>query len=353
MRFLLVLVFVGLLFTTRTASAANFLQRRKLQAQDLEMDDEPLLKEKKPLTSGDKQVPDDVKREERAGGTTLLLIDVQNCLHSSGEAPIPGADDDAMRIADLIYKNPYKIDRIIATMDMRYKLHISHPGWWINDDGYHPTPNTKISFAHVQQGLYVPNPRLSLSVSDVVYEPKYLKKNKMMDDEKQVNLYEYALNYLEKLERSNRYNHTIWPEHCLAGTQGSNMHPLVMNSLLEWSMETGNSVEWLQKGHDPLTEMFSIMRADVVLSEETDYNYDILTSLLLSNRLLVAGQAKSHAVNWSLRDILEWWPEEDVSRIALLKDATSPVSGFEQEGQELETFLAEQGVKLINVADAF
>lgn len=308
------------------------------------------LKTKKPKQKSEKKPSQDETRQEpNPGGTTLLLIDTQNC-----QRDIEGADDDAKRIGTMIYEHAHKIDRIMATMDMRYKLHISHPGWWINDDGFHPQPNTRITSTDVESGKYTPNPKLTLSISDVMFDNKYLKKNDMLDDEdEQVNLYNYAIKYLQRLEQSERFNHTIWAGHCLVGTQGSNMHPLVMQALLAWTEETGRSVEWLNKGHDQLTEQMSILRADVVLSKETDYNFEFLSSLLLSERLLVAGQAKSHAVNWSLRDILEWWPDEDRSRIVLLQDATSPIKGYEQEAEQLEVFLREKEVQIVKVADAF
>jgi len=300
---------------------------------------------KKPKSPKRDKPTEQVREEEREGGTTLLLVDMQNC---------KGADEDAQRVAAMITENINCIDRIIATLDIRYKLHISHAGFWINDDGFHPEPNTEIKSKDVQSGKYVPNPKIQLSDTDVMVESKSFQDyNMILNDDKEVDLYQYAIQYLTQLEASGRFNHTIWPEHCLMGTDGSNIVPSIMEAIMEWTDETGKSVEWLDRGQNTLTEMTSVMRADVVVSEDTEYNYDFLSSLLLSEKLLVAGQAKSHAVNWSLRDILEWWPEVDTNRIVLLMDGTSPVEGFEKESQALEVYLTARGVQINSIADEF
>jgi hypothetical protein len=65
-----------------------------------------------------------------------------------------------------------------------------------------------------------------------------------------------------------------------------------MEALLKWTEDTGKSVEWMYTPRNQLTEMTSILRPNVVISQATLYNYDWFETLLLSQRLLVAGQTK-------------------------------------------------------------
>jgi nicotinamidase-related amidase len=334
---------------------ANFFHRaiplwRLQKEQDLEQDDIggdfQMLRTKKPEVVQEGTEP----REEppRSGGTTLFLIHVQNCMHQDLNLPM----QDSLILTELIYNHTDKIDRILATVSTRDLLHISHPHFWINDDGFHPAPFTQITSQDVNTGKYVPNPRMRLSLTKDTFDEKYFKQT-VLDDNYEFDLFQYTVSYLQQLEASNRFNHSIWPQHCLVGTEGSSIVEPVMEALLKWTEDTGKSVEWMYTPRNQLTEMTSILRANVVISQATSYNYDWLETLLLSERLLVAGQTKSHAVNWSMRDLLLEWPHTDVSRIQVIVDTMSPMDGFETEAGEFEMFLKEAGVELVTARNVF
>lgn len=52
-----------------------------------------------------------------------------------------------------------------------------------------------------------------------------------------------------------------------------------------------------------------------------------------TERLLVCGQALSHCVNFTVRDIVEHWPPGETSKITILRDCASSVPGFEEAGK--------------------
>ena len=66
---------------------------------------------------------------------------------------------------------------------------------------------------------------------------------------------------------------------------------------------------------------------------------------------MVAGEALSHCVASTLRDLLEFWPTNRRQALVLLTDCSHSVPGFETQG---ETFLAEMrtaGVRLAASTD--
>ena len=86
------------------------------------------------------------------------------------------------------------------------------------------------------------------------------------------------------------------------------------------------------KGANPRTENYSVLRPEVaegpggesIATGETA----LLDELLGYDALLVAGQAKSHCVAWTLADLLEEAVRRGpghVDRVYLLDDCTSPV----------------------------
>jgi nicotinamidase-related amidase len=99
------------------------------------------------------------------------------------------------------------------------------------------------------------------------------------------------------------------------------------------------------KGDDPRTEAYSALGPEVGGAK----NHALVKLLGSFDRVLVAGQAKSHCVAWTVEDLLEEVPAE---RLYLLEDCMSPVVvpdvvDFTAEADAAVTRFAERGVRII------
>ena len=290
--------------------------------------------------------------------TTLLIIDAQNDFHPGGSLAIPTADQDAARIAALIEQHPTKIDRIVATLDTHQKLHIGHPHFWtVAATGEHPAPFTIISAQDLREGKYTPHPTLrlpddlSLALDPTVFEgrDKVLK-----EDGKTLDLVNYCIEYAQRLEDKGRFQICVWPEHCFIGSKGHALVDPIQDAIGRWSSSTGASVEWVWKGQQLLTEMYSALEADVPVTTDTTLNRPVVEALSRSDHLIVCGQAMSHCVNYTLRDLVANWPKDKgLDKITLLTDGASAVPGFEAAAQKFQDDMKAAGVRLKTTAEVF
>jgi nicotinamidase/pyrazinamidase len=230
----------------------------------------------------------------------LLVIDAQNDFHDipSATLPVPGACADTQRIADFIAKqNP---QTIFASLDSHYSLDISHPSWWENADGSLVSPFTMITSADIKNGKYVPR-----------IDPKR------------------SLSYVEALEANGEFSHFIWPEHCLIGTPGHALHPVFFEACKGWMTKNLRWVNFINKGVNPYTEHFGIFRANVPLNEDpsTQVNQSIFAALNTHDEIYLAGQARSHCVATSLRQMLQIAPNL-ATKLIVLEDCMSDVQGL-------------------------
>lgn len=290
----------------------------------------------------------------------MLLIDVQKDFHPGGSLAIASADEDANRIAALIRENSQGIDRIVATMDSHQKLHIAHPSFWVSasDDASaeqqkHPDPFTIISAADIRNGIWKPRRDINVPAQMSLDSSIFKDADGVMDEHGNLDLVKFCIEYASRLESAGRFQICVWPEHCLIGSAGHAMVDSVFQAVNEWSEKTGRSVEWVMKGQNILTEMYSALAADVAVTAGTAYNEEMLASLTESNRLLVCGQAMSHCVNYTLRDIVRRWPtDRQLADIILLTDCASAVPGFEAAAETFQSDMAETGVQLRKSTDA-
>ena len=64
-----------------------------------------------------------------------------------------------------------------------------------------------------------------------------------------------------------------------------------------------------------------------------------------TKKLVICGQALSHCVNYTVRDVAHHWPDEKMSTLTILTDCCSSVPGFEAAGEEFVSDMKELGVK--------
>jgi nicotinamidase/pyrazinamidase len=286
--------------------------------------------------------------------TTLLLVDVQKDFHSGGSLEVCGSDIDAERIACLVRRHSKRLHRIVATLDSHYKLHIAHPSFWVDGESQklHPPPFTIVSADDIRIGKWIP--RGDIIISACMVDPSVFidMPDDMIDKHTgKMSVQKYCHEYARRLENAGRFQICIWPEHCLIGSPGHAMVDTVFRAVNEWSDQTGRSVEWIMKGQNLFTEMYSALAADVPVSVDTCYNEALQESLLKSDKLLVCGQALSHCVNYTMRDIVRNWPISKLKNICLLEDCTSTVSGFENAAQTFVSDMIHIGVRIKKSTD--
>jgi nicotinamidase/pyrazinamidase len=250
----------------------------------------------------------------------LFIIDPQNDFHPGGTLGVPGANEDSARIADFIRNNIDAIDEIYVSLDSHHRIHIAHGVFWKNNAGEHPPPFTLIQSEDVTAGTWTP-----------------------VDDSKR----EYALEYTRALEEKGRFVVCIWPEHCLIGTKGHAVVPVLNEALQEWVCSTMKPVEYINKGMNCLTEMYSAIAAEVPLPEDpsTNTNHQLIERLHKADKLFFCGEAKSHCVNYTMRDIASHW-KKDHSALVLLNDCTSTVPGFESAADTFEQEMRALGCQI-------
>lgn len=279
----------------------------------------------------------------------LLIIDPQNDFHPANEAmyrpngslAVNGANEDSVRIASLIKGGVggRQFDQIIVTLDTHNVNHIAHSTFWkeLNSDKS-PGPFTVIKSDEVGSS-WVPR------------------------DEA---LTEYCKSYCKGLEDKGNYKLCIWPHHCIQGTTGHAVVSEIGKELHDWCTRTDKTVDYRQKGQNNLTEMYSVIEAEVPLKSDpkTAKNEDLLKALLdptydynkqttsdsirsgngdvasketsfTQTKVFICGQALSHCVKGSTNDIIKYAPQGyDKKNIVLLEDCCSPVGGFEKPAAE-------------------
>lgn len=265
---------------------------------------------------------------DKRGGTALFIIDPQADFHKGGSLAVPGAEEDSARIAQMIENNKDSISQITVTLDSHLKLHIANPYFWHNENKEHPPPFTSITEQDIKEGKWKPA------------RPALLK---------------HALAYANALEKGKRYTLMVWPEHCLIGTPGHNVVEPLNAALQSWSGHNLDVVQYVNKGSCPLVEMYSGLKADMELPgvKDTQLNKGLIARLLQADRLIVCGQALSHCVQFTMRDLLENWPANRFKDVILLSDGSSPVSGFETHGTDFHKDLVKRGARVLSCAEAF
>ncbi len=231
----------------------------------------------------------------------FLIIDTQfDFCHPAGSLFVPGAEQDVERMARLIRQHADQIDHIVVTLDTHHVLDIAHPLFWQDDNGNHPAPFTRITAEEVGTGRWIP--RFAA---------------------------EKARQYVHKLEADGQFQHFIWPEHCLIGSRGAALHDTLLNALKDWTRQRERDYVAVPKGLYPLSEHFGIFRAQVPDPDvpATQLNTGLIADLERFDNVYLMGEAKSHCVANSLKQIIDYAPGL-VPKIIVVTDCTSDVTGL-------------------------
>jgi nicotinamidase-related amidase len=192
----------------------------------------------------------------------LLIVDPQNDYHRSGTLPVQGADEDSKRIAAFIKNNKVRIHNIIVTLESRAQYHISHQLFWKDQNGSPPKLFTIIT---------------SQDIRNKVWIPRDAKKDVL----------EWCLTYTINLEEKGMRKLTIWPEHCIVGSKGHAVVPVINEALQEWATMSNRPVKYVMKCQNWKTESYSALEAEIIDPADfsTHLNMELLYSLRMSDQV--------------------------------------------------------------------
>jgi len=251
----------------------------------------------------------------------LVAVDVQNtfCVPAfelfvagrSGTAAI----DDNRRLCEFIYRNLDAITQIVPTLDTHQAMQIFHALWLVDEDGAHPEPYTLVSAEDVAAGRWQVDPA---AVDTLGIDPDYARR--------------HLLHYTRALEETGKYKLTIWPYHAMLGGIGHALVPSVEEAIFFHTVARHSQPDVQVKGTLPLTEHYSVLGPEVTKGPDGDrlgeQNTQLIEKLLAFDAVVIAGQAKSHCVAWTIEDLLRSPALIErglAEKVYLLEDCTSPV----------------------------
>ena len=136
--------------------------------------------------------------------------------------------------------------------------------------------------------------------------------------------------------------------------QGHNVFEPLRKALLEWE-EGYATVEYVEKGTNPYTEHYSAVQADV--PDESDPstlpNRRLIEAVKEADTVVIAGEALSHCLANTVRDLAAHAGDEAVKRWILLRDTTSAVPGFEREAESFLDEITRKGIRFTESTELF
>jgi nicotinamidase-related amidase len=280
----------------------------------------------------------------------LMPIDVQNtfCLPDFelfvGGRSGRGAIDDNTRLCQFIYRYLAILTEIDPTMDTHTAMQIFHPIFLINDAGEHPQPLTPIALEDVEQGVWKVNPAVAHSVANG----------------NDAALQDHLLHYCRQLSDKGKYLLMIWPYHSMLGGIGHCLVSALEEALFFHAIARHSQTGFEIKGGNPLTENYSVLRPEVLDTADgrpiAQKNVRFIEKLLDFDAIIIAGQAKSHCVAWTIDDLLSEIVAHDpqlARKVYLLEDCTSPVVvpgivDFTEQANEAFQRFADAGMHIVH-----
>jgi nicotinamidase-related amidase len=242
----------------------------------------------------------------------LVAVDVQNTfcipdfeLFIAGRSGT-GAVDDNRRLCEFVYRNLGTITQIFPSLDTHHAMQVFHAIWLVDEQGNHPGPYTLVSAEDVETGRW----RMNIAVAEAVgIDADYAQR--------------HLAHYTRQLAEGGKYDLTIWPYHAMLGGIGHALVSAVEEAVFFHGMVRHSRPDFQVKGDNPLTEHYSMLDGDRLGGRNTA----LIERLLTFDAVVVAGQAKSHCMAWTIDDLLadEAAGERLAERTYLLEDCTSSV----------------------------
>ena len=283
----------------------------------------------------------------------LVVVDAQNTFCTPGFELFvggrsgTGAVDDTRRLCEFLYRNLDAITTVVPTFDTHQVAQIFHAVWLVDAEGRHPDPFTLVSSADVEAGRWSPNEEVLESLG---VEPDYARRH----------LHHYA----RALEAGGKFALTVWPYHALLGGVGHALVSAVEEAIFFHGLARRSQPRPQLKGIEPLTEHYSMLGPEVTTGPDGEplgrRNQPLLDELTEFDAVIVAGQAKSHCVAWTIADLLDGVRQRRpdlVEKVYLLEDCTSPVVvpgvvDYTDEAEAAFRRFAEAGMHVVRSTDS-
>jgi len=254
-----------------------------------------------------------------------------------------GAIEDNVRISEFMYRYLGVISDVTMTFDTHFAYQIFFPSFWLDPNDNPPAPMTEVTVEEVRAGKYRPNP----TVAGWVCSGNYTW------------LQNYVEHYCSELEKAGKYKLMLWPYHCLLGSKGHTLAGVIQEARLFHSFVKGRQ-NWSEiKGGNPLTEHYSVLRPEVVLSHDAKVigskNTELIQKLLTSEAVIIGGQAASHCVASTIDDLLNEIVSQDpdlAKKVYILEDCMSAVAVPDPKGGFLVDFTDQAQAFLKKFKDA-
>ena len=275
----------------------------------------------------------------------LLAVDVQNTfctpgfeLFVSGRSGT-GALDDSRRLCAFLYHHLDLVTETVVTLDTHQAFQIFHAPFLVDAKGRHPDPYTLVTVDDVASGRWRVDPAaaeiLGLERPD-----------------------EYLSSYVAALAAGGKYDLTIWPFHSMLAGIGHALVSALEEAFFFHAIARRSQTRFEIKGRHPLTEHYSVLGPEVPVDgggERAERNTALVGHLSSFDAILVAGQAKSHCVAWTIDDLLSDVPDL-APRLYLLEDCASPVVvpgavDYADEAHEAFVRFAEAGAHVVRSTD--
>jgi nicotinamidase-related amidase len=247
----------------------------------------------------------------------FMPIDVQNTFCTPGyELVVGGAVDDNRRLSEFVYRNLGVITQIFPTLDTHTSMQIFHPIFVVDEHGNPAPPMTMIGPDDLKNGSWKVNPAVAWALQSGNWSA----------------LQRHLEHYVSELSKAGKYDLTIWPYHAMLGSSGHALVSAVEEAIFFHGIARGSQPGFQIKGANPFTENYSIVGPEVTVgvggSPIAERNSDFVKVLLDHDVVIIAGQAKSHCVAWTIDDLLTDINASDpelAKKVYLLEDCPSPV----------------------------
>ena len=247
----------------------------------------------------------------------LLAVDLQNTFCTPGFELFvagrsgTGAVDDSGRLCSFVYRNIAAITEFVVTLDTHQAFQIFHAPFLVDADGRHPDPYTLVTEADVAEGRWSVDREAAEALGvDPEHGAAHLRA------------------YVVALAAGGKYDLTVWPFHAMLGGLGHALVSAIEEAFFFHAISRRAPTRFEIKGFTPLTEHYSVLGPEVLRGSRGEQlgerNAALVEHLRSFDAVLVAGQAKSHCVAWTVADLLDDAPELG-PRVYLLEDCTSPV----------------------------